>query len=405
MKKMVLKGSTLLELSLYVYLSYIMLPFLSVSLPPIIRTFIIMFIMASSIVLTTFVYPKRAGRMLILHLAIILFITIYYYGKGWYLRTDYIGHLTNSYMFWAALAFTYTIENWEYDRKKRLYNFLMLLIIITSITTIIGNIVYPMASRVLANNARENADMYLSKNIGPYGFIYGLIVMFPCIFIKSKSNKKYIFVIALIIAVQLVAQYSIAIIILIVLILFMSISPNYSLPRIAAISGLTAVSVFVFSPIFDKALIYIISLFEAWGFDMFTDRFSTLAYMFTYGDMTGDLSKRIDLYENSIYAFIKNPILGNSIAENTYELGGHSEILDTLGAGGIFAMFLCIAVMYKYVKSLGESEGPSLYSCRGYSFLAFIIVALFNPVFVSGNIAIAIFLFPMLMAQNDEPIN
>ena len=54
------------------------------------------------------------------------------------------------------------------------------------------------------------------------------------------------------------------------------------------------------------------------------------------------MNVRYGLYEDSFYAFAKSPIIGT---DNRDELGGHSAILDRMGAFGLIGIIPWLLVM------------------------------------------------------------
>lgn len=399
MRQLKINMGSYTEVSLYIYFIYIMLPCCSVVLPSGVRTLVILYLVFSMIVGTTLVYRSKMVQMSILHILMCLAVVFCFYGKRIYTFSDLIGYFTNSYMFWGAIAYSYIMESWSEERKKRGLKVLLLTIVVTMITTFVGNIQHPEASRLLSDVSRDYADLYLKMNIGTYGFIYGLAIALPYFFYKSKDNKKYILLIILSFGVLFVAQYSLALIISIIIsILCVFVSDGKKSKKIIIAFGMVGIGIF-FKPIM-KGLMTLMQYFIARNnLSMMSNRFDSISALLVEGQLTGGALVRWELYAESWKAFIRRPLLGNLLKLDKYELGGHSEVLDVLGAGGIVLFLICLLVMVPYFRNIAKNKKTELNVYQKYSFLAFLLVAIVNPVFVSGNISIVTFIFPKLLKR------
>lgn len=403
MRQLKLNMGSYVEASLYIYLLYIMLPCCSVVLPSGIRTLVILYMVFSMIAGTIFAYRSKVAKMSILHILMGLAVVFCFYGKRIYTYSDLIGYFTNSYMFWGAIAYSYIVRSWTEKRKKRVLKVLLLTIGITLITTLVGNIQHPEASRLLSDVSRDYADQYLKMNIGTYGFIYGIAISLPYLFYKSKEDKRFILLIILSFCVLFVAQYSLALIISIIMsILCVFVSNGKQSKKMMVAFGTVGIGIF-FEPIM-KGIMTLMQYFIAKNnLTMMSDRFNSVTDLLINGQLTGGALVRWELYEESWKVFLERPLLGNLLKLNKYELGGHSEVLDVLGAGGIVLFLICVIVMLPYFRDIAKTKKTELNVYQRYSFLAFLLVAIVNPVFVSGNISIVTFIFPQLLRR--ESIN
>ncbi len=403
-RKIILNTRTFVELSLYVYIAYVMLPFLPELLPSPIRRMVLLYIMGSTLIFTTFANMKRMGSILLLHIATILMITICYFGKSYYKFSEYISYFTISYLFWGALVYAYTIQSWEGFRKRRVLRFLMLTIIATMITTFIGNLVYPEASRILADVSRDNATLYLSYNIGPYGFIYGLVVTLPFLFWMNRRKKWYLLLIILAFAVLFVTQYSLAILIAIAAAIVMLLVPDGKIMKVIGVSLLMVLAFAIFTPVLDILLSKLLELFESMGLTVLSNRFGSISDLLIENNLTGGALIRTELYMKSVTAWAQSPIIGNIFAEYPRSLGGHSEILDLMGSGGLISLSIFTALLVPHMKRFKSGRETNLSVYKRYSFIIFIIIACVNTVFVSGMIAIPAFLMPELLDMKNKEL-
>lgn len=397
MKKIIINKEDFVEFSLYVFIAYVMLPSVSVILPPYIRTLVILFILFSIFVGTTFQYQRNSGSMMILHCAMISVITICYFGKTIFTYSDYISYFTSSYLFWGAIAFSYSIRRWNTKRKNRVYNFLLFTMVITMITTIVGNIMYPQASRVLADISRDFANHYLRLNIGTYGFIYGLVIMLPFFWGKSKTNKKYLILIVLTFIVLLVSQYSIAMLVATFISLSILFVPDGKLAKMIFFWLMVCLIFSIVRPLLYLSLLDVKDIFDTIGLEMLSDRFDAVIDLMINNDLSGSALVRYELYMKSWETFISKPIFGNVFTNTMNVLGGHSEILDVLAAGGLSTSALCVGILLPHIRKIGRKKNSDIYTYMRYSFMAFLIVAFVNTIFVSGIIAVISFLVPELL--------
>ena len=401
-RKIILSTRTFVEFSLYVYITYIMLPFVSAVLPSSIRTMVLLYIMGSTLVFTTFANMKRMGHIMALHVTAILMITIGYFGKNVSSYAGYITYFTNRYMFWGALVYAYTIQSWENHRKKRMARFLILLISVTMVTTFIGNLVYPEASRILADISRDNSVLYLTHNIGPYGFIYGLVVILPFLIWMSKQKKRYLLLVILVFAVLFVAQYSLAILIAVAALIIMLLVPDGKPIKVVGAVSLLLLAFALFTPLLDAILIRTRELFESMGLTVLSNRFTSVSDLLVDNNLTGGALTRTELYMKSLNAWVQSPVIGNLFSGYARTLGGHSEILDLLGSGGLVGMLIFIISMMPHIRRLKSGKETKLSIYKRYSFIIFLVIALLNPVFVSGMISIPAFLLPELLDMKNE---
>lgn len=73
-----------------------------------------------------------------------------YLGKWNAAGTPLLTYLVNAYLFWIALFFAKALPRLDRGKRRRIYQFLEIITVITLITTMIGSLRYPNASRILA---------------------------------------------------------------------------------------------------------------------------------------------------------------------------------------------------------------------------------------------------------------
>lgn len=225
------------------------------------------------------------------------------------------------------------------DRNKFL-NFIYILTIFTSITTIIGTYLYDSPCRELATPDNLELDrLYKSQNVGGYGFIYFLVLFTPIVlrdlFQKFSIQKATLLVLYGFCILR--SEYTTALLLYIVAIaiVFALNSKSTILKIVTVVAGIALIV--SFQSVLDWASS---SLFEQ-SYTM-SKRFEMMSDYSEYGEAYDDMGNRQFLYMLSINAFLSSPLVGNLMSFSPNHLGGHSEILDYLGNSGLFGLFVLI---------------------------------------------------------------
>ena len=227
--------------------------------------------------------------------------------------------------------------------KEFLKKIIIVLTVFTCITTILGTYNYPSPSRYLA--AMKDAtttNLYLSKNIGGYAFIYYLLLMIPVILYELSRKKSLLYIVILLIMLFCIirSEYAIALLLSFVAVLIGLIfifKNNYL--RIAA----GCMSVFVLTK-FEEILIWSLNYFRNISYELY----------FRTDTMGGDLLGRTKVFMVSIENFINYPIFGSMFRYKEY-VGEHSEFLDYLGHSGIFGLIILVFIIRAIIKRMKKS--------------------------------------------------
>lgn len=223
--------------------------------------------------------------------------------------------------------------------------------VITAITTIIGCIRYPEAARELATTKTSQdstAIFYGLNNIGGYGFVYSLVLLYPAVILAFKMKKLNIFVtigfVILTFALAITAEYTYALLLLLITSLLFFVRLNISLSRFIFLLILFFVGALVFKSLIGNILLKIGNMI---GNDTMTAK---MTVVFLGEEVVGNVDDSRDaLYMFSINKFLENPLLGTFV--NGYTVtGGHSFILDNLSLYGLLGgalMFLMYRGIFK----------------------------------------------------------
>lgn len=130
------------------------------------------------------------------------------------------------------------------------------------------------------------------------------------------------------------------------------------------------------------------------------ERFFQLSQMLLYGDMSGGTLSRFDLYIESLQGIVKEPLLGVSFFYPTYDVSGHSTILDTwalFGIAGILPLVLTIKYSLQFALScLGVND--KMRNIVKAAYVTFVFVAVVNPILADPQILLSIlWIIPVLV--------
>lgn len=246
----------------------------------------------------------------------------------------------------------YYITQYHKEDIKFFAGVIILSFLITAITTIVGLIQFPFASRILATTASAQdaeAITYDWHNIGGYSFIYMLVLLYP-ILIMAFKQKKINFVVAiigtvLIYTVVVLSEYTTALLLLMISTLLYFVKRNLKKKDVFILLAVEILFVVFFGDYVSEFLSYIASLT---GSNTMSERLNSLA-----GGQKGlesSESNRIFLYQRSLNTFFSHPLLG-TFTSGGGGVGGHSFIFDTLGTYGLVGAALLFS-MYRKVYRL-----------------------------------------------------
>ncbi len=253
------------------------------------------------------------------------------------------------------------------------------LLILTMVTTYNGNLLYPGASRDLAHFEEDKTGLlplYINMNIGGFGFIYTITLVFPLLAYWMKTNAlTFIMGIATFILAVLcimASQYTIALLMLlisIVLCFFPRKIKRYYIYIFIAI----LLFLIILGPWLANFFLYLSDAVEG---KMLSARLYEI-YQILSGsgvEMDSDTVGRVELIRKSWNTFADNFIIGSSEG-----LGDHSYIVDNLarfGVMGLVAMIISFRCLYKqYISKLKNSE---LYYYALASYLINLVQCYFN---------------------------
>ncbi len=392
------------SVSLCVYLAYVILPTVSAILPQILRYGVLLVIFGLFAIGAILFNRKSGGKTALIFCVITVFILLMYLGKWRSGGTDFITYVINAYMFWLPLLYVPAVNQLSSDTKRKIYLFTVFLFMVTVLTTIIGSIVHADSSRIMASGVAGESGaqvlQYSKLNIGGYGFIYGLVIFMPFLFYGARRlNHKWFYIVSIIASIITVVltQYSIALVAVIALIAAVIVFTRKNTVLSVGIAAAVILLFLLLKDFIVDLLSLITSVFYENGFNFLSDRLGLLVELLSTNVLTGHALVRQSLYQMSLDAFLVNPLTGNLIDYHT--LGGHSELLDILGAIGLFGFVFFVLSMSAHVKNVRSHKGTNAYKYCVFSLLLFVFVAMFNTVLTSSPIAVSLFLIPAILPE------
>jgi hypothetical protein len=248
----------------------------------------------------------------------------------------------------------------------------------------IGHIEYPMASRELASGtAIYDTTKYLKLNIGGYEFIYALVILIPLTLWQISSEKGFYRIFAVAVLVLMISciyssQYTLALICTVIALLIVLMHKN----RNAAIVLAVVICVFMLFNGLKLLADFFYWASENIGTPYVRDRLLQVAQLFSGENIHTETSgARIEHYIDQLNAFIASPIIGANLLEYSKDaVSGHSLILDMLGAGGIFATGIMLALFRGLYRICVPPYGKRASKAVRSVWATAAVVALLNPV-------------------------
>ena len=297
----------------------------------------------------------------------ILLPMIFYEALTFFINKDTLvmwGYRVLTFLLPIILGYYLLYENPARNRTNA--KLLILCLVVTAITTIIGIRQYPSAARYLATVASPDeplAVLYNMRNIGGYDFVYTLVLLYPlliCAYKKRRINLLTAIVgSAGILALTIISEYTTALLLWMVTSVLFFMKRDLRKKDVIVLLIVSVIVLVLFYTVFSGLLL---SLSEVIKSKDISERLISLA-----GGRTGlenAEDNRIWLYRASINTFFSNPILGTFLSGGR-GTGGHSAILDMVaqyGLLGIFLLFHMYKRIYRYFfEPFRDDEGFGYY--------------------------------------------
>ena len=337
------------------------------------------FYMAVVVVLVVLMIVIDRPENLSMYGTFLLPFAVYGIMTAFYTSEDFFlwGFQTLLFLLPVILGYYFTQDT---KRILPVYNRVIIIcIIVTMLTTIIGCIQNPGASRILALVYSQDKDaiMYDMKNIGGYSFIYFLVLLYPILIVAYKSRRISLLLTLIIASLLLVtivySEYTTALLFFIISSFLFFTKRNLSARGIITIVIVSLLLLVVFSNVVVDFLNWLSKIV---GSEDMSSRLDALANGREGLESSED--NRLELYQLSLNQFLKNPVFGTLFAKDRIN-GGHSFILDNLASfgllGGVLMFFMYKSIFKRFLIPYKDKPG---FGYIVWTFIQAIILSIIN---------------------------
>lgn len=294
----------------------------------------------------------------------------------------------------------------QYNKKmniQRLFNIVVCLYVITAITTIIGCVSNPEASRLLALGTSTDFYVHYTKlNIGGFSFVYELILLTPLFIymLKRKRINRFlgIALVVLIGIVAIVSEYSTALLLYvftIVVLFFIDVTPR----KIISIGVIGMLSIVVFAPILSEIISTLSRLVNS---EIVSERLDYIAATLMGNTAVESIAgeRRLALYAKPLQAFAESWGIGLWTGQAS---GGHSFILDNIGCYGYTGILVIVIFLRGVFKMfLRPYREKDYFGYMIWGGIMAIIMMLLNPKTNLFYLVVVELLFGQVMMEKED---
>jgi len=272
----------------------------------------------------------------------------------------------------------------NYGLAKRLAIILGIMYVTTAITTYIGCLTNPMASRFLATADASNSEEYdrlMLTNIGGFEFVYTLVLLLPILIgcVKKRITNRVVLLLIIIVFVAVIikTEYTTALLLALLALLLFFAPQQFN--RTKSWSAIVVFGLLLFGGRFLLSSAF--SFFsERTESHIFADRFNDLSVIILGEhsiDEYSDAGARSFFYQKSIQTFLKSPVFGSW---SEVGIGGHSFLFDNLALYGLVGLFGYLMIWWSinklYLKSFRECKWIGYYY---FALFEAIVLSVLNP--------------------------
>lgn len=302
-------------------------------------------------------------------------------------------------LFFAMSFWAYFRLEKDITRMRTLSKIILAFIILTSVTTFIGLLMFPTAVRDLIGNDNEaEVTFYLRLNIGSYFFQYLLVFITPLFLYFYKLHKKkiwlvlFLFLVVEVVYAQIVAAT--------LLLLFNVVLTVFLLARKQTITRyLNSIFLIFAFFIIGKGILAQIFYYLAsvsTGFEAMTEKLEEVAVYFDSGGEVDTSSVNAYAYHiryvESEQAFFASPFLGG-----TGPSGGHHFWIDNLAEHGIIGTIGWLFVFIVFFKTTKNFFSTNERILVLNSLLIFFLIGLNKNILINNMPIIIFFIFPIIL--------
>lgn len=385
-------SATLMEWSFGLFLIPMLLPIISVNL----LVYNLFILLSFFLFLCAIFLNRKVDILIFLAFLISLGVVRVLHIGEWQLNYSFLTSVFIAFQFLFPLFWLSHIASQGALREqisfKKIKSWYQMLLIVTLLTTIIGNLRYNIPSRFLATSTLDSSlkNLYRMQNIGSFGFSYLLLFMVPLFLYLYKNSrlKRYLLLFSLTVLCAIETQYTSLILLLL---------PATVLSYTIGLKAVTKVFVILFSLLpsivvylnLDAIFNHLIRLFS--NYASVQIRIVEIYRLLTNSsDLGSDIGERQRLYQMSLESFSANPLYG---ARDPLSVGGHSQVLDLLGSSGLVgvALVLLLVLIFTYLLSGMSRRVPKTgKTILQLNALLFVVLSIINPVFTSTQLGLVI---------------
>lgn len=354
-------------------LMYMVMPAVSLYVPAIVKValIIVVFVLIASDSHYSSIIGI-AGKLIPVYL--IGFVKLFSVESGGLIASlyDFVG------MYIVSCVYLYLFLENKSDYSRKQLRYVIIIYLITAITTIIGNNVFPSASRSMSTGMGGESllyDSYRSFNIGSFGFVYELVLpvaFLPFVF-KQKVIPRWVSlsIYTLILYCMYAAQFTIALVCVIGFGVFFFMGSIQKVRSLVGYAIMGLVIIILITPILLQFAATNI------GDELMSQRFEEMGNVVSGSGATADsdVDARQYAYSRSINLFLENPLLGSGKGG-----GGHSYVLDFMAKYGLFGIIM-LWIMLKSIFNIyiRPFRNTRFYGYFLLSFIVYILLLVLNP--------------------------
>lgn len=336
-----------------------------------------------------------AIKFLVLFLIVYIFLSELFFRSG---LKDFFSiditldtfHMIQSAPIWFSFLLLLGMEKkWSGYCK-----FTILLLLFDVIATIVALYAIPtFAKNLAAGIVTDEMLPYKIRGAMGYELTYSVAILTPLFFVFGVKKKNILFLALGVVSIFYVYLCSF-LLGLLALVFNLAFSGLYLIKskkvRCAIVAIIAFVAIFL---LWERSILgnLFMDLSEKMDSVELERRLSQIGRFLLYNDDSGDSLARFSAYENDLSGIIKSPVFGSMIVDPDFVTGGHSTILGIWSAFGLVGLVPFLAVLWHiYQYSIREIASVRLRGVIRTSYLTFILIAIFNPVFANPHIFLCV---------------
>lgn len=394
----------LAELFLGVYYLWFFLPFMRTTYGGVYKYFFFIFFIIGVLLLILENINDYGFQIKIKH-TIIAPILIYMVFMAFLCLFDFYDasdHIRVSFTFWGT-ALVYYLMGINPNARRRFAQFLIVIAIFTTITSVIVIWEDPGAARALTNAVvtKENLeeDYYLGRrNVSSIYLFQGIAVLSPIFVAMIKKKRILLGLIGLIISFFILLRASFLIALCVMLLgIMLALIQNEKKNFIFSVVIVASILSLLLLP-WSNILIFLADKIDNHYISV---RLNELSLLLKFGDVMENTAGRLDAYTISIETLMRHPLgVGPYyFSQDAREfIGRHSQILDDLARYGVAAVaFYCVFLKRYYVLLKEKWCKIEMGSVAASITIAYVVLLLLNIGFRSAEESvIMLFILPEL---------